>query len=1357
MACGRGAGRGCRRGLWTEDASGPLVPVLSMKSSLLRELQALLPQALLTDQLRLGARLAKALQERHRPGAQPPPLEAWIAAARRSAALRQQRATLAGRVHYPPELPISSWREEIVQAIREHPVVVLAGETGSGKTTQIPKMCLEAGLGQRARVGCTQPRRIAALAVSRRIAEELDVRWGVEVGCKIRFADHARPETSIKVMTDGILLAEIQGDPWLSEYDAILLDEAHERSLNIDFLLGYLRGLLPRRNDLKLIITSATIDTGAFSRAFGNAPVIEVSGRLFPVEVRHSPVEEWVGTEAEGTYVDATVAAASSAIQESEEGDVLVFLPSERDIREACAGLRRRWGTSVEVLPLYGRLTTDEQQRIFAPGLQRRIVVATNIAETSLTVPRIRYVVDAGLARVSRYHAGTRSRRLPIEPVAQSSARQRAGRCGRIADGVCIRLYSEAEFAGRPLQPEPEIRRCNLADVVLRMKAFQLGEIETFPFLDPPRSAAIEAAYQLLEELGALDEQRQLTGLGQELARLPVDPSLGRMLLQARQEKALCEVLVIATGLSIQDPRERPHDRKDVAEAAHRKFQHPESDFLTLLNIWNAFHETWESLLTQSQLRRFCRTHFLSFVRMREWTDLHAQVAEALSEVDETGGRRRVADVAAIHRSILAGLLGYVGQQEERNTYRMAGGRLAFVFPGSALFLKRVPSGKATPRLPTKAGPPSLPRPPAWIVAGELVETSRLFARTLAGIDPLWIIELAPSLCRTSHDAPRWDREQGCVIATERVHFRGLLLRERTVAYADVDPQAATEIFLRSALIAGDLDGRFPFLEHNRKLREKIEWWQTRLRQRLVPDLDEAFYRFYVSRLQNVASVPHLQRVLKAAGNPQCLWATASDLLGEHAALLRDEAVPDSIPLGTQTVGVDYCYAPGEDRDGVTLKVAAPLVRVLEPGQLDWGIPALCEERVRHVLRSLPKNVRRSLPPAETVAADLLKSVSARDASFPTQASGFLKRRHGVEVAASAWSASDLPPHLRPRLEVHDAEGHTLTVGRDLQKLQLELESRSVGEPDLAWQRAVARWDRYGLAAWDFGDLDDPIRVGEVAGFPLVGYAGLQVEQGEVNLRLFRKLDEAESASRIAIPLLAERVLHREVAWLQNELRALFRWKDLYATLGSADQLCETGWLNLHSHLFPPPPRRFLAAREFADYLERARGLLPGLAVALSDRVGAILQKRYQALLVKRPLPGMRREIDALVPPRFLERIPFERLPHLPRYLQALIVRAERAAVSSAKDAEKSRRVQPYAAALAELLPAAAGGVPSLAVEQFRWLVEEFKVSCYAQELGTATPVSPKRLDEALAQARASTRPAPFPTAVPPALRRTTS
>ncbi|MCX6905591.1 MAG: ATP-dependent RNA helicase HrpA, partial [Verrucomicrobia bacterium] len=602
------------------------------KSTSLDELKKLLPQCLLPDQVRLGQRLARALAV-WRGGGAAPPLERWLAEARASLHTRQRRAEVKRHLSYPPELPITARREDIVAALRAHPVVVVAGETGSGKTTQLPKMCLEAGLGLRARIGCTQPRRVAALSISRRVAEELNVGWGREVGCKIRFSDHVRPETSLKFMTDGILLAEVHGDPLLSEYEAIILDEAHERSLNIDFLLGYLKLLLQKRDDLKLVITSATIDTERFSRAFGQAPVIEVSGRLYPVEVRYAPLDAQAEETGDLTYVDAAVGAVDSLLEESTAGDILVFMPTERDIRETSDLLRHRHEDLLEVVPLFGRLSSDEQQHVFSPGYRRRVVVATNIAETSLTVPRIRYVVDTGLARLSRYHPGTRSNRLPVEPVSQSSANQRKGRCGRLSDGVCVRLFSEDDFQARPPFAEPEIQRCDLADVILRMKAFRLGEIEQFPFLDPPSPQAIQGAYQLLQELGAINEQLELTVLGRDLAWLPVDPAIGRMIIEAQEEKALSEVLVIAAGLSIQDPRERPLEKRETAETAHRRFQHPQSDFLALLNIWDAFHDTWESLRTQNQLRKFCKANFLSFVRMREWVDIHAQLEEAVEQL----------------------------------------------------------------------------------------------------------------------------------------------------------------------------------------------------------------------------------------------------------------------------------------------------------------------------------------------------------------------------------------------------------------------------------------------------------------------------------------------------------------------------------------------------------------------------------------------------------------------------------------------------------------------------------------------------------------------------------------------------
>ncbi|MDD5350385.1 MAG: ATP-dependent RNA helicase HrpA, partial [Chthoniobacteraceae bacterium] len=696
-------------------------------------------------------------------------------------------------ITYPPDLPICARRAEIVEALRAHQVLIVAGETGSGKTTQLPKMCLEAGLGERGRIGCTQPRRVAAMSISRRVAEELGVTWGREVGCKMRFNDDTSRETCVKFMTDGILLAEIQSDPLLRAYSALILDEAHERSLNIDFLLGYLQGLLKKRADLKVIITSATIDTEAFSQAFGGAPVIEVSGRLFPVEIRYRPLGE--GRPAEGdedepepengeSFVEAAARVAEEALIETDGGDVLVFLPTERDIREARELLEESLGGGIDVLPLFGRLAGADQQRIFAPGPKRRVVLATNIAETSLTIPRIGVVIDTGLARISRYNPRTRTKRLPVEPVSQSSANQRAGRAGRIREGICIRLYSEEDLEKRPRFTQPEIQRANLAEVILRMKAFRLGDVETFPFLNPPPSLAIRGGYQLLQELGALMEAEgaawALTDLGRELARLPLDPTLGRMLLEARTEGSLDELLVIAAALSVPDPRERPEEAREAAAAAHKAFAHPESDFLTLLNLWNAAPplESRSVHTSRNALRRFCKANYLSLSRMREWRDIYRQLAETMRESARRGNparsARRGAAVqlpehgrsqgqvgneeeeeryAAVHRAVLTGLLGQVAQREERNQYKASGNRVVTLFPGSGLYERALKKkGPARPGAPKPPGG----RQPAWIVAGEIVQTSQLFARTAARIDPLWIVELGSHLCKFSYVHPQW-------------------------------------------------------------------------------------------------------------------------------------------------------------------------------------------------------------------------------------------------------------------------------------------------------------------------------------------------------------------------------------------------------------------------------------------------------------------------------------------------------------------------------------------------------------------------------------------------------------------------
>lgn len=1302
--------------------------------SAIDQLKRLLPQCLLPDHVRIGTQLLQALEERRRGGHPHIPADRWLAQAKASIELRARRAELARHVHYPAELPITAHREAIVAALRAHPVVIVAGETGSGKTTQLPKMCLEAGLGARARIGCTQPRRLAASSISRRLAEELGCDWGTGVGCKMRFNDQTRPETAVKVMTDGILLAEIQGDPLLTEYEAIIVDEAHERSLNIDFLLGYLRGLLERRGgDLKVLVTSATIDTERFAAAFGGAPVVEVSGRLFPVDLRYQPHDANAEEAGELTYVDAAVTAVEDIVTSSSDGDVLVFMPGERDIRETCDRLSgARLG--LEVLPLFGRLSGGDQQRVFSPGGMRRVVVATNVAETSITVPRIRFVVDTGLARVSRYHPGTRSRRLPVEEVARSSADQRKGRCGRVRDGVCVRLFSEEDFEARPRFAQPEIQRCNLADVILRMKAFGLGEIETFPFLDPPSPAAIRGGYQLLEELGALDDEKRLTSLGRELARLPIDPAMGRMLLEARHEGALAEVLIIAAGLSIQDPRERPADQRDAAEAAHRKFHHAESDFLTLLNIWNTFHDTWESLQTQNQLRKFCRSHFLSYLRMREWVDLHDQLADAMHDLG-AGTRGLEAKPDAIHRSVLVGLLGHVAERTERNTYRTAKDRQVFVFPGSGLFVKPGATKQGVPQARKDSSPSTRPltQQPAWVVAGEIVETTRPYARTLARVDPEWIIELAPHVCKTTHDAPQWDPDGGRVVATERILLRGLVLRQRRVSFVQVNPAEATAIFIQRALVEGDVETRLPFLESNGRLREKIELWQTRLRQRVVPDLEVAFQAFYAARLHAVGSVPDLNRVMKAAGGWDFLRASPADILNEHAAAFEAGGLPDVVQLGTETVPVAYAYAPGEERDGVTLRLSVPLAEAIDPAALDWVVPALREERVAELLRLLPKATRRALMPLDATARAVVKDVPASAGGFLAAMSAYVSKHFGVAIGEKEWPVDALPAHLRPRIEVVGSQSQVLASGRDLPQLRSALVERvREGQKD-AWASLVARWEREDLTAWDFGDLPPAIQVGEVSGFPVRGYPALVDEAGGgVALRLFRSAEEALEATRTGVPRLAERVLQRELVRLQKDLRSLDRCRQLYVTLGPVDELLEGGWINLRGHLFPRVDWQGLGRESFDAYLERAKGLIPGISQALGDRALAVLQKRHEALLCRKPLPRMRVAIDALVPPRFLEHVPYARLEHIPRYLQALLVRAERASVNPAKDMEKWRRVEPFIAAAAAMKAKATTAESTEAAQQFRWLLEEFKVSVFAQELGTAEPVSDRRLADLL-------------------------
>lgn len=1354
---------------------------------------------MLPDWVRLGTRLVRLLRDQHHPARHTALLERLLAEARESVALRELKAANIPRVSYPPELPISLRKDEIVAALKKHQVLVIAGETGSGKTTQIPKMCLEAGLGIEAKIGCTQPRRVAALSISRRVAEELNVEWGREIGCKIRFDDRSSPETYIKFMTDGILLAETQGDRLLSEYNALLLDEAHERSLNIDFLLGYLKGLLTKRPELKLIITSATIDTESFSRAFDNAPIIEVSGRVYPVAVTYLPLDSSSEDTGELTYIDAAARATEQVLCEPGGGDVLIFMPGERDIRETSDALKARFANDAEIIPLFGRLSSADQQRVFAPSARRKVVVATNIAETSLTIPGIRYVIDSGLARISRYNPRTRTRRLPIEPVSQSSANQRKGRSGRLESGICIRLYSEQDYLERPVYTQPEIQRANLAEVILRMKAFRLGEIETFPFINPPGAGAVQAGYKLLQELGALDEQHELTALGHDLARLPIDPTLGRMLLQAHHEHATRELLIIASGLSIQDPRERPLEQKQAASAAHNKFADARSDFLTLLNIWNAVHEQWEELRTQNQRRKFCRANFLSYLRMREWQDLHAQLYEVLQDIGTVHLNESNAAYETIHRSILSGLLGHVAQRTERNRYKGVGNRELFVFPGSALYdrAEKQPKKKKGEEPDPKQKRVAVSQPD-WIVAGEIVETSRLFARTLAGIDPEWILEVAPHLCRTVHQNPRWSAADGRVVAEESVTLYGLEVRRRKVAYGPINPKEATDLFIRSALIEGDLfpesvaarreqDERkmspsqllaaarpephpvprgYAFLEHNRRLRQKLEIWQTRSRRPELADLDQAIFNFYSARLQNVSSLTELNLFLRDESSRKLLCATEADLIGDQSPDFDATAFPDAVSLGGHAVPLSYSYSPGEEHDGVTLKLEVSHAQTVSPATVEWSVPGLRRGQIEELLRSLPKSLRRQLMPLAPKVDEITRELQPSGESLKHDLAGFLRQKYGMEVAPSAWPADAVPEHLRPRVEVVDHKSKTLKTGRDLAHVRRELEKVKVAPADnsQAWLQAAEKWERFGVRGWNFGDLPERITIAESSTGPVYAWPGLEAAEGQVNLCLFRSPAAAKSSGIAGVGALIQLALERDLGWLQKDLRELARLEPLLESFCTREELQVQAYGHAVAYLVPKEPLLTLAQVHFEAALTDARSRLPGLARRIIDLLETVLKARHQimrrycAIRATPPSPKkslsalgqlgepkppttaqagfVATELEWLLPKDFLQKTSFERLSHLPRYLKALLVRAERASLNPLKDKERARLLAPYVEKLSQLKTAAVPGGAKL-VEDFRWMVEEYKVSLFAQELGTPIPVSPKRLDQQLEKIRA--------------------
>ena len=1302
---------------------------------------------------------------------------------------------------YTEDLPIHARREEIIRAIQENQIVVIAGETGSGKTTQIPKFLIDAGLGKNGLIGCTQPRRVAALSVAQRIAEELGVQYGHEVGAKIRFTDQTRKDTAIKVMTDGILLNEIQDDPQLRAYDAIIIDEAHERSLNIDFILGCLRQLADQRKDLKIVITSATIDTESFSKAFDGAPIIEVSGRMYPVDTFYRPFDE---RDGDLTFIEAASETINEILYDNRQGDILVFLPGERDIHELRRELENSPARSCDILSLYGRMANADQQRIFHPQGRRRVILSTNIAETSLTVPGIRYVVDTGLARISRYSATSRTQRLPIEPIAQSSADQRKGRCGRVSNGVCYRLYSEQDFLGRPRFTTPEIHRSNLASVILRMLAFRLGDIRTFPFIDPPSDTAIRGGYRLLEELDAVysdhrsdnEDDYRLTKLGRRLAKIPVDPTVARMLLQAHQENVLEDVLVIASGLSIQDPRERPAELKKEADEMQKRFVHKESDFLTLLNIWNAYHDEMDRL-TQAKLRKFCKQHFVSYQRMREWRDVHHQLERILKNLkllpsgrDNNRGLDRkigvsepksptpaprsherghkakqvtnnkqpatnnkqpgseAATYAAIHRAILSGLLSNIAVKEEEHNYRGPRNRKALLFPGSGLFDHETAKKQRKASYAKKSKPkPAKTTAPAWIVCGEWMETSRLFARTAAKVQVQWIEDMAGDLLKLKHSEPFWSTKSAAALCKQRKVLFGLEIGRSNVSLSRIDPEQSTDIFVRNGLIELGIRERPKFIEHNAEVAARAESELARRRLGSGFAVEDRLYDFYRQRLDAVGSYAELRSFAKRThkGSLDFLKASIDDLLPEEEQHDTTEAFPKSLAIGGTELPLRYRHEPGGEDDGVTLHVPLSQLGAIQQGTLDWAVPGHIEEKIESLLRGLPKQIRIQLHPLKERAAQLRQQLKPSPRSLRDQLADTLREHYQINTFKDDWSKTEIPSYLQPRIQIENTKGDILADGRNLDTLRSKLEDTakevSTGnglDAIPAWQQATAQYERENLCSWSFGDLPLEIDLSGDSGLPLKAYPALVKEGERVHLRLLPDAAAALEATRHGWPALATIVMGRDIAWLRNDLKDLKQLGALLLPLGNFDSIKTSAWGHLQRHLFRCGEYLPLKESRFKKGLARADDERRGIVTQLCDQLRAHLEARQviSLLLEKKKTakalvyPGMRAQMESISPADVLERYSFAELPHLTRFLKAMRLRAERAKDSIQRDIEKSKRIAPYETRSAALNKLAKTPAQQNEFKAYRILLEEFKVSVYAQELGTAQKASEKRLDK---------------------------
>ncbi|MGR5297599.1 ATP-dependent RNA helicase HrpA [Vibrio mediterranei] len=1285
-----------------------------------QSLKKALKDCMIRDRFRLSKRIAGATRIK-KPEAQSAVFDEIAIDIARSMMVAQQRAAAKPTINYPEQLPVSQKKDEIAEAIENNQVVIVAGETGSGKTTQLPKICSELGRGQFGLIGHTQPRRLAARSVANRIAEEMETSLGEFVGYKVRFNDQISENTQVKLMTDGILLAEIQHDRFLNQYDTIIIDEAHERSLNIDFILGYLRELLPKRPDLKIIITSATIDPERFSKHFNDAPIIEVSGRTFPVETRYRPLSG--DDDGDRDQLEGIFEAVDELCDEG-LGDILIFMNGEREIRDTADALTKRNLRDTEIVPLYARLSAGEQNKIFQPHAGRRIVLATNVAETSLTVPGIKYVIDPGTARISRYSYRTKVQRLPIEPVSQASANQRKGRCGRVEEGICIRLYSEADFESRPEFTDPEILRTNLASVILQMTALGLGDIEAFPFVEAPDKRNIQDGVRLLEELGAIndkakDPKKRLTPIGRKLARLPIDPRLARMVIEAPRLGCLKEIMVIASALSIQDPRERPSDKQQSSDDKHKRFFDQESDFLTFVNLWD-YIQKQQKALSGNQFRKQCKQDYLNYLRVREWQDVYFQIHQAMREMDEKLNQEP-GSYQSVHTALLVGLLSHIGvKDQEKNEYQGARNARFHIFPASGLFKKQ----------------------PKWIMSAELVETSKLWGRIIAKIQPEWIEPLAKHLIKRSYSEPHWSKKRAAVMAHEKVMLYGVpIVPKRLVNYGAIDPVLSRELFVRSALVEGDWETKHAFFKQNRKLLQEVEELEHKSRRRDILVDDDELFDFYDQRVgTEVVSGRHFDTWWKKASqkNKELLNFEKEMLFKGDASHVTDLDYPNFWYQGGFKLKLSYQFEPGEDSDGVTVHIPLPILNQIDNEGFDWQIPGLRHELVVSLIKALPKTLRKNFVPAPNYAGAFLARVTPMEAPLLDALEKELRRMTGVEVLRDDWNLEQLPEHLKITFRAVDHRNRKLKENRNLYELKESLKDKvqqtlsKVADDDIEQQ---------GLHTWSFGELPK-VYSQKRGGFDVKAYPALVDNKDSVEIKLFETEVEQEQVMKEGQRRLLLLNVPSPIKYLHTNLPNKSKLGLYFNPYGKVLDLIDDCIACGIDKLIEGQGGLVWDADKFEQLKEYVRGELGDTVVDIAQQVETILTTAFNInkklkgrvdLTMAFALSDIKAQIEGLIFKGFATECGWKRLPDILRYLKAIEKRMEKLPIDPNRDRMHMLKVESVTQDYKELLNKIPKGmkIPEN-VKEIRWMLEELRVSYFAQQLGTPYPVSDKRVLNAI-------------------------